>query len=173
MAKELEAVSVLSSRNLQQTLSSLSSSIDLLLVEEVLDDDDDADFKDNDDIDDKRGLKKDQKSEDEEIEVKDNEEHEGIKKDGNAEYEEKEKDKDEEDEEGDEDDGPLFALYCGGETSVIAGLGQENGYYQVGPKYPNFHPKHCSQVTVRKTSKVFIFSLSKALIVWHCRWRAT
>ena len=168
MAKELEAVSVLSSRNLQQTLSSLSSTIDLLLVEEVLDDDDDADFKDNDDIDDKRGQKKDQKSEVGEIEVKDNEEHEGIKKDGNAEYEEKDKDKDEEDE-----DGPLFALYCGGETSVIAGLGQENGYYQVGPKYPNFHPKHCSQVTVRKTSKVFIFSLSLALIVCPCRWRAT
>ena len=159
MAKELEAVSVLSSRNLQQTLSSLSSSIDLLLVEEVLDDDDDDDFKDNDNIDDKRGQKKDQKSEDEEIEVKDNEKNVGATED------EKDKDKDKEDEEGDEDDGPLFALYCGGETSVIAGLGQENGYYQVGPKYPNFHPKHCSQVTVRKTSKVFIFSLSLALIV--------
>ena len=167
MAKELEAVSVLSSRNLQQTLSSLSSSIDLLLVEEVLDDDDDDDFKDNDNIDDKRGQKKDQKSEDEEIEVKDNEKNVGATED------EKDKDKDEEDEEGDEDDGPLFALYCGGETSVIAGLGQENGYYQVGPKYPNFHPKHCSQVTVRKTSKVFIFSLSLALIVCPCRWRAT
>ena len=29
------------------------------------------------------------------------------------------------------EDSPLFALYCGGETSVMAGLGQEAGYYQV------------------------------------------
>lgn len=30
-----------------------------------------------------------------------------------------------------EDEEPLFALYCSGETGVIAGLGQEAGYYQV------------------------------------------
>ena len=133
VAKELEAVSVLSSRNLQQTLKSLPSSIDLLLVEDVLDEDDNADFKDDDDID----QKKDQGSEDEDVEAKGEEVNDGIKEDDKLQYEEEEEgeeveeEEDKEEEEDEEEEGPLFALYCGGETSVIAGLGQENGYYQV------------------------------------------
>ena len=138
VAKELEAVSVLSSRNLQKTLSSLPSSVAILLVEDLMDEEDNVN---NDDV----GQKKDQESEDDVVKGKDNEERGGKEEDNKAEYEEadeeKEEDGEEDDEEGDEDeekeddeeeDGPLFALYCGGETSVIAGLGQENGYYQVG-----------------------------------------
>ena len=158
VAKELEAVCVLSSRNLQQTLSSLPSSIHILLVEEVLDDDD------NDDIDDNR-KQKEQEGEDEETEVKDNEDNVGAEEDDKVKYEEDEEDVDE--------DGPLFALYCGGETSVIAGLGQENGYYQVGGSKLSFKAlltSHCNKENF-KTSHIFTQSGFDS--VWHCRWRAT
>ena len=35
------------------------------------------------------------------------------------------------DTEEEDDSEPLFALYSGGDTSVLAGLGEEAGYYQV------------------------------------------
>ena len=131
MAKELQALSVLSSRDLQQTLKSLPSSVDLLLVEDALDEDDNANFKDNGDS--NQIQKKDQGRENEDVEAKDNEVNDGIKEDDKVPYEEEEVEEEEgkEEEREEEEEGPLFALYCGGETSVIAGLGQENGYYQV------------------------------------------
>ena len=119
---------MLSSRNLQQTLKSLPSSIDLLFVEDVLDEDDNAKFKGDDDIDQTKGQ---EGREDEDVEAKGEEVNDGIKEDDKLQYEEEEEGEEVEEEEDEEEEGPLFALYCGGETSVIAGLGQENGYYQV------------------------------------------
>ena len=153
---------MLSSRNLQQTLKSLPSSIDLLLVEDVLDEDDNADFKDDDDID----QKKDQGSEDEDVEAKGEEVNDGIKEDDKLQYEEEEEGEEVEEEEDEEEEGPLFALYCGGETSVIAGLGQENGYYQVVQLSKSLTVKN-------KNLQLFLFSLGLALLLWHCRWQAT
>ena len=167
MAKELGAVSVLSSRNLQQTLKSLPSSIDLLLVEDVLDDN--ADFKGDDDIDQTKGQ---EGREDEDVEAKGEEVNDGIKEDDKLQYEEEEEgeeveeEEDKEEEEDEEEEGPLFALYCGGETSVIAGLGQENGYYQVVQLSKSLTVKN-------KNLQLFLFSLSLALLLWHCRWQAT
>ena len=94
---------MLSSRNLQQTLKSLPSSIDLLFVEDVLDEDDNADFKGDDDID--------QKNEDEDVEGKGEEVNDGIKEDDKVPYEE-EGEKEEEGEEGAERgaDAEVFSL---------------------------------------------------------------
>ena len=115
VSKEIQAASVLSSRNLHRTLNSLPSSFVVLLLEDVLDDQGKVDLEDNNDINDTTSQRKD-RSEENNICMKD---------EGNDNNKEKN------DVEEDDDDGPLFALYCGGETSVIAGLGQENGYYQV------------------------------------------
>ena len=115
VANEIQAASVLSSRNLHRTLNSLPSSVDVLLLEDVLDDQGSVDLEDNNDIDDTTDQRKD-RSEEKNICTKD---------------EAKDSSREKNDVEEDDDDGPLFALYCGGETSVIAGLGQENGYYQV------------------------------------------
>ena len=115
VSKEIQAASVLSSRNLHRTLNSLHSSVDVLLLEDVLDDQGSVDLEDNNDIDDTTDQRKD-RPEEKNICTKD---------------EAKDSSGEKNDVEEDDDDGPLFALYCGGETSVIAGLGQENGYYQV------------------------------------------
>ena len=115
VANEIQAASVLSSRNLHRTLNSLPSSVDVLLLEDVLDDQGSVDLEDNNDIDDTTDQRKD-RPEEKNICTKD---------------EAKDSSGEKNDVEEDDDDGPLFALYCGGETSVIAGLGQENGYYQV------------------------------------------
>ena len=114
VAAELQAVSILSSKNLSGTLRFLSSSsIEVLLVEDFIDVEDVEDFKDG-----AVGSEREKNVENQ------NEATKNVKEWEDERYKE---DGDEEDEEG-----PLFALYCGGETSVIAGLGQENGYYQVG-----------------------------------------
>ena len=112
VAAELQAVSILSSKNLSGTLRFLSSSssIEVLLLEDFIDVED---FKDG-----AVGSEREKNVENQ------NEATKNVKEWEDERYKE---DDDEEDEEG-----PLFALYCGGETSVIAGLGQENGYYQVG-----------------------------------------
>ena len=115
VSKEIQAASVLSSRNLHRTLNSLPSSVAVLLLEDVLDDQGKVDLEDNNDIDDTTDQRKD-RPEEKNICTKD---------------EAKDSSREKNDVEEDADDGPLFALYCGGETSVIAGLGQENGYYQV------------------------------------------
>ena len=115
VSKEIQAASVLSSRNLHRTLNSLPSSVDVLLLEDVLDDQGSVDLEDNNDIDDTTDQRQD-RPEEKNICTKD---------------EAKDSSGEKNDVEEDDDDGPLFALYCGGETSVIAGLGQENGYYQV------------------------------------------
>ena len=115
VANEIQAASVLSSRNLHRTLNSLHSSVAVLLLEDVLDDQGKVDLEDNNDIDDTTDQRKD-RPEEKNICTKD---------------EAKDSSGEKNDVEEDDDDGPLFALYCGGETSVIAGLGQENGYYQV------------------------------------------
>ena len=112
MAAELQAVSILSSKNLSGTLRFLSSSIEVLLLEDFIDGDGGANFKDG-----AVGSEREKNVENQ------NEATKNVKEWEDERYKE---DDDEEDEEG-----PLFALYCGGETSVIAGLGQENGYYQV------------------------------------------
>ena len=115
VSKEIQAASVLSSRKLHRTLNSLPSSVDVLLLEDVLDDQGNVNLEDNNDIDDTTDQRKD-RPEEKNICTKD---------------EAKDSSEEKNDVEEDADDGPLFALYCGGETSVIAGLGQENGYYQV------------------------------------------
>ena len=115
VSKEIQAASVLSSRNLHRTLNALPSSVDILLLEDVLDDQGSVDLEDNNDIDDTTDQRQD-RPEEKNICTKD---------------EAKDSSGEKNDVEEDDDDGPLFALYCGGETSVIAGLGQENGYYQV------------------------------------------
>ena len=113
VATELQAVSILSSKNLSRTLRFLSSSsIEVLLLEDFIDVEDVGDFKG-----DASGSEKEKNVENR------NEATKNVKEWEDERY----KEDDDEDEEG-----PLFALYCGGETSVIAGLGQENGYYQVG-----------------------------------------
>ena len=112
VAAELQAVSILSSKNLSGTLRFLSSSIEVLLLEDFIDVEDVEDSKD-----DAVGSEREKNVENQ------NEATKNVKEWEDERYKE---DDDEEDEEG-----PLFALYCGGETSVIAGLGQENGYYQV------------------------------------------
>ena len=114
VSKEIQAASVLSSRNLHRTLNSLPSSVDVLLLEDVLDDQGSVDLEDNNDIDDTTDQRK-ERSKEKNMCTKDEAKDSGENNDV----------------EEDADDGPLFALYCGGETSVIAGLGQENGYYQV------------------------------------------
>ena len=154
---------MLSSRNLQETLKSLPSSIDLLLVEDVLDEDDNAKFKGDDDIDQTKGQ---EGREDEDVEAKGEEVNDGIKEDDKLQYEEEEEGEEVEEEEDEEEEGPLFALYCGGETSVIAGLGQENGYYQVVQLSKSLTVKN-------KNLQLFLFSLGLALILSHCRWQAT
>ena len=111
VAAELQAVSILSSKNLSGTLRFLSSSIEVLLLEDFIDVEDVEDSKD-----DAVGSEREKNVENQNEATKNAKEWE----------EERYKEDDDEDEEG-----PLFALYCGGETSVIAGLGQENGYYQV------------------------------------------
>ena len=113
VAAELQAVSILSSKNLSGTLRFLPSSIEVLLLEDFIDVEDVEDSKD-----DAVGSEREKNVENQ------NEATKNVKEWEDERYKE---DDDEEDEEG-----PLFALYCGGETSVIAGLGQENGYYQVG-----------------------------------------
>ena len=112
VAAELQAVSILSSKNLSGTLRFLSSSIEVLLLEDFIDVEGGANFKDG-----AVGSEREKNVENQNEATKNVKEWE----------EERYKEDDDEDEEG-----PLFALYCGGETSVIAGLGQENGYYQVG-----------------------------------------
>ena len=111
VAAELQAVSILSSKNLSGTLRFLSSSIEVLLLEDFIDVEDVEDSKD-----DAVGSEREKNVENQ---------NEATK---NAKEWEEERYKGDEDE---DEEGPLFALYCGGETSVIAGLGQENGYYQV------------------------------------------
>ena len=109
----MQAVSILSSKNLSRTLRFLSSSsIEVLLLEDFIDVEDVGDFKDG-----AVGSEREKNVENQ------NEATKNVKEWEDERY----KEDDDEDEEG-----PLFALYCGGETSVIAGLGQENGYYQVG-----------------------------------------
>ena len=108
----MQAVSILSSKNLSRTLRFLSSSsIEVLLLEDFIDVED---FKDG-----AIGSEREKNVENQ------NEATKNVK-----EWEEERYKEDADDDEDEE--GPLFALYCGGETSVIAGLGQENGYYQVG-----------------------------------------
>ena len=115
VAAELQAVSILSSKNLSGTLRFLPSpsSMEVLLLEDFIDVEGGSNFKDG-----AVGSEREKNVENQ------NEATENVKEWEDERYKE---DDDEEDEEG-----PLFALYCGGETSVIAGLGQENGYYQVG-----------------------------------------
>ena len=110
----MQAVSILSSKNLSGTLRFLPSpsSMEVLLLEDFIDVEDVGDFKDG-----AAGSEREKNVENQNETTKNVKEWE----------EERYKEDDDEDEEG-----PLFALYCGGETSVIAGLGQENGYYQVG-----------------------------------------
>ena len=111
VAAELQAVSILSSKNLSGTLRFLSSSIEVLLLEDFIDVEDVEDSKD-----DAVGSEREKNVENQNEAAKNVKEWEDERyKEDDDEYEE----------------GPLFALYCGGETSVIAGLGQENGYYQV------------------------------------------
>ena len=112
VATELQAVSILSSKNLSGTLRFLPSSIEVLLLEDFIDVEGGSNFKDG-----AVGSEREKNVENQNEATKNVKEWE----------EERYKEDDDEDEEG-----PLFALYCGGETSVIAGLGQENGYYQVG-----------------------------------------
>ena len=116
VAAELQAVSILSSKNLSGTLRFLpsSSSIEVLLLEDFIDVEDVGDFKDG-----AVGSEREK-----------NVEHQNEATKNVKEWEEERYKEDADDDEDEE--GPLFALYCGGETSVIAGLGQENGYYQVG-----------------------------------------